>query len=487
MSTGDIIVRKFMEIKTQIIKALSEIQAAGILNTLLFLVLSVVIYLISVLAIKFTIRKLKYLEEVRKPLRKLFFYFSLFLFWQKVPGGFAGFMANVMLFFFMLKLLKVMDFFIMDILIKRYARQEVLQIFRDIIKAVIWLVIILITLRSLFGFSVQDIAITSAVLTAALGFAFQDTLVNIIAGISIIMEKTFKIGDVVQLTSGEIGVVTQINWRTTRFKNRQNQIVVLPNKELATAQLIHFNFYNQIARIFTVGVSYQSPPGEVKKLILDYLAIFPEILNKPEPEVFLKDYKDFYIEYQIRFFIEDFSHSLQIEDRVKTGLWYLFKRNNVEIPLPIRNVFLQNPEEEKIPEGEKIIAFAYGENVPLFLEEDSFFELLEGSLVFKDKGQNNQLEQIQEGEYLYVSPELKGACREIVSLVPGGEDVKLRLFIPEAGKRDDFKEEVKEKSKEKLAAAQEKQKTNWSGAKAHEENFIDHFLNINFYNRKGKK
>ena len=239
MNWDQIIYGKFLELKKDFLDTLSQINIWNVALTLgsILAILFLLLFLIKILT-----RKFKELEEVRGTLRKLSFQLIYYIFWKQLPGGFASFMASLSLFFLMLKILKAMDFIIVDVIFIRHSRKEVLQIFRDIVKAMIWLIIILIMLKDIFGFSIQDIAITSAVVTAAFAFAFQDTLVNLIAGISISVEKSFKLGDFVQLKSGEMGYVIQTSWRTTRIKNRKNQIVVVPNKELASAEIINYNY-----------------------------------------------------------------------------------------------------------------------------------------------------------------------------------------------------------------------------------------------------
>jgi small-conductance mechanosensitive channel len=487
MSIDTIILNKLAEIKKELLSAIAQIQTAGILNIILTLVISVLFYFLAVFVIKILTRKFDYLQEIRSSLKKLFFYFLFFLFWKQLSGGFASLMANIGLFFFMLKLLKISDYIIVDVFMARHARGEVQQIFRDIIKAVVWVVIILIMLKGIFGFSVQDIAITSAVMTAAIGFAFQDTLVNIISGISIIVEKTFKIGDVIQLKSGELGVVIQINWRTTRIKNRKNQVVVLPNKELANSELINYNYYNQIARIFTVGVAYHNPPGYVKKCILEYLQAFPEVLKVPPPEVFVTGYNDFSIEYQIRFFITDFEHAFQIEDKVKTGIWYLFKRNNIEIPFPIRNIYLHQAAEKKEtePPGRAQMGFSAGENILVFLSPDTSIQVEEGILELQDIYTGKVVRELKQGERIYLAREFFRALKDDFLLT--SHDAKIRILV-EGEMTAEEKEEMNRRSEDWIQGIEEElrmRKTTHLQTKR-EENFINHFLNINF-NIKDKK
>lgn len=402
--------KKFAEIKTQFWETIKDLQSANLFNIFLFLALAIVLYIVSLLAIKILARKIKDIEDMQKPLRRFSFYLYFFLFWRQVPGDVGSFLANFSLFFLMIKSLKLIDHLIMDVWIKRYSRVEVLQIFRDVGKGIIWAIMILLLMKYLFGFSVESITVTSAVLTAAIGFAFQDTLVNLIAGFSVILEKTFKIGDIVHLKTGEVGVITQINWRTTLLENLRKQVIVVPNKELASFQLIHQNYYRCISRIFNVSVSYKHSPSRVKDIVKKYLKRFPEILKNPAAEVYLTAYKEYYIEYEIRFFLKDLMHSLTVEDRIKTGLWYLFKREGIKIPYPVQEISIHEGKDFKAQITPKLY-FGSGEDVFGELNLPAFVRVEKGELSFRvgdDKAE--VLKTFRQGEYLYLSEEL---CRAL--------------------------------------------------------------------------
>ncbi len=286
---GEFISNNFNKLRNEIIEIINNIN---IVKIGIAIALAIIFYLFLFFLIKILARKFKDLQIIKRNLNKVVFYFIAIIFLSQIPGGLSNFLESLFLFFLMLQALKILDYIIVDIIYIKRTKKEPSKIFRDIIKAVLWIIIFLMMLKSIFGFSIQDIAITSAVVTAALAFSFQDTMVNIISGISLSSEKLVKIGDFIQLKTGEMGTVIQTSWRSTRIRNKKNLVVIVPNKAIATAEIINHTYYKQTGRLFTVHASLFDDPIHVKNIILEYLKSVEQVLDYPHPNVFLKEYKD---------------------------------------------------------------------------------------------------------------------------------------------------------------------------------------------------
>ncbi|HPQ48512.1 MAG TPA: mechanosensitive ion channel [Spirochaetota bacterium] len=419
-----LIKEKILLAYSEFLNSVENIKVIGIINIGIIIVSSIVFYTLSSIIFILLSRKYESFKQISKPLKRFVFYILFFLLWEEIPGSFASFMSNLSIFIALIKLMKIMDYFIVDVLMVKHYRTDVLQIFRDIIKAVIWIIMGMILIKTLFGFSIKDIAITSAVATAAIGFAFQDTLVNLISGVSIIAEKSFKIGDIIELKDGEIGTVLQINWRTTRIKNRKNQVIIVPNKELASAKIIHYNLMPNIARIFTIGLPYNTEPVVIKKEILSFLKTYDDVLKDPEPEVILTNFKDYFIEYQVRFFTNNIKDAIYLEDKIKTGLWYMLKRKGINIPFPIINVI--NQQESNNIEN----IYGYGENLINYIDNNIFL-IKTGSIILFNEKNNKEILEFKEGECLTIEDITKKTLIEnFIILTPRQNSVILKLENP---------------------------------------------------------
>ena len=176
---------------------------------------------------------------------------------------------------------------------------------------------------------------TSAVGAVVVGFALQDTLGNMFAGLAIQIDKPFRVGH--WITAGDWeGVVLEVTWRATKLRTRFGNEVIIPNSELGRQAVNNYSEPVTPTRLFVqVGTSYDTPPGVVKESIVRALEREPSILKSPAPQVLLHDFGDSALINRVYFWIDDFSHDEIAYDRVRCAIYYAFQRDGIEIPYPI--------------------------------------------------------------------------------------------------------------------------------------------------------
>jgi small-conductance mechanosensitive channel len=223
------------------------------------------------------------------------------------------------------------------------------KIIRDIIQAVVYFVLFLGLLQGL-GVEPGQLLTTSALLTAAIGLAMQDTLGNLVAGLSVQVQQPFTVGDWVQFDADpkNIGRITEVNWRATTLLTLDDFQVVVPNGLLAKAAVrVYTRPTKVVRRNVYVQAPYGTPPKRVHKIILDALKGASLILSNPPPNVVTSDFKDSGIEYWVRIYIDDFSKRDIAEANARDRIWYAFARHHVTIPFPQRIVHLEQHSDER--------------------------------------------------------------------------------------------------------------------------------------------
>jgi len=177
---------------------------------------------------------------------------------------------------------------------------------------------------------------TTAVGAVVIGLALQDTLGNLFAGLAIQVEKPFRVGDWVTLSSQD-GMVSEITWRATKMRTKAGNFVVVPNSVLAKDTITNYSEPTRHLRLFVeVGASYDTPPNLVKAVINEALRDEPDILHERGTEVLLVNFADSAITYRVRFWIGDFEADERVKDRVRTLIYYALKRHGITIPYPIQ-------------------------------------------------------------------------------------------------------------------------------------------------------
>ncbi|MEO5359156.1 MAG: mechanosensitive ion channel family protein [Nitrospirota bacterium] len=232
---------------------------------------------------------------------------------------------------------KIADYFFNTLYIEK-AKIAVPKLIHDIVTAIIYSVALFAILKIQFGIDLTPVITTSAVFSMVIGLALQDTLTNLIAGVVLHIENPFRINDWVRIKDTD-GKVVEINWRTTKLLTRENDYLVIPNGNIIKDTILSVNYPSteQIMSLF-VGVDYDTPPNKVKQVI-ESVCLKTYTEKMPPPEVRLVKYNDSSIEYEIRVWINDYGLKHHIANIIMTKLWYAFKRENIRIPFPIRDVY----------------------------------------------------------------------------------------------------------------------------------------------------
>ena len=254
-------------------------------------------------------------------------------------------------------LLRLVLYMYGDLFVVRWKKGSFPAAFKNIITAVVTVVAVLILLKEILDINVTSMIATTTVLTATIGLAFQSTLANMLAGLTIHLEKPLKQGDWIS-AGGHEGYVQDITLRSTRIKTIENNEVFIPNSKVLSEAVVNYSLPDgSTIRKLSVGVSYQVPPNTVRKTVLDVLAAIPDVHRHPEPLVRIKNYGDFSVHYEVRYTIHDFQRHLDIDAELMNLLWYRFKRDGIEIPFPIQTVHLKEiTAESRRAEREQAIA-----------------------------------------------------------------------------------------------------------------------------------
>ncbi len=182
----------------------------------------------------------------------------------------------------------------------------------------------------------EKIVATTAVGAVVIGFALQDTLGNLFAGLAIQIEKPFRVGHWVTI-GGKDGMVSEITWRATKIRTKAGNFVVVPNSALSRDTITNYSEPTRDTLVeVDVGASYDTPPNEVKAVIRTALRGAPLLMADPAPEVLVADFAASAITYRVRAWTADFADDERVRDRVRSRIYYAFRRHGVTIPYPVQ-------------------------------------------------------------------------------------------------------------------------------------------------------
>lgn len=191
---------------------------------------------------------------------------------------------------------------------------------------------------------------TSAILSIVLGLALQESLSNVFGGIMLTVDRPFKPGDWIDV-DGQEGKVLDSNWRSTRVLTRDDDVIYVPNSTLAKSNVTNYSAPDPDKMVRRkIGVDYAAPPNKVRAVLIELMKGVEGVLSKPVPDVLVLDYADFAVLYEMRFWITDYDRREHIEAEVMRLVWYHFKREGINIPFPVRDVYLRREKPAVRPE-----------------------------------------------------------------------------------------------------------------------------------------
>jgi len=248
-------------------------------------------------------------------------------------------------------------------------KTKIPKLTRDFVLLAIYAVITFVVLRTKGDVNLAGLITTSAVLTAVIGLAAQNTLGNLFAGLALQLERPYAIGDWIRY-GDSTGRVVGIGWKSTRLVTFENEMIYVPNMDIAKTVLINYSKpTRKLWMVINLGVEYGAPPNKVREVLMGVLEQEPAVLKEPKPTIRVLDYGDFAITYKIRFMYEDYGSMPTLRGAIMNNIWYALRRNDIRIPFPIRDVHHRHIErryEEAQLSRERESAMQDIDSVPIF-------------------------------------------------------------------------------------------------------------------------
>jgi len=278
-------------------------------------------------------------------------------------------------FFLLVFTIKTLAYFIFDFLLLKKQGIRYPKLVKDVLVFILYIVGILLILSYYLHIKITALWASSAVLTVVIGFALQDILGNLFSGIILNFEDSFKLSDWVRINEWE-GRVEQFGWRSFKIRTIDRELIVIPNQAASKAEVLIYGSERQpVALKIKVGASYHDSPDRVSEAIGHVLASMADICREPLPVVQLKNFGDFSLDYEVKFWILDYSQHNVITAEVRRRIWYAFKRQNIQIPYPVRELYQPREKAEAIPRQVLVDALK-GNDILRTIDEKEFLKLL---------------------------------------------------------------------------------------------------------------
>ncbi|MGD8342367.1 MAG: mechanosensitive ion channel family protein [Desulfobacterales bacterium] len=210
---------------------------------------------------------------------------------------------------------------------------------------IVYTVAIIIALDML-GVNVMPFIAGAGVAGVAVGFAAKDTLSNLIAGILLIIDRPFEVGDRIEVWRAPVGSATwgdviDIGLRATKIKTTDNIIIIIPNNEIMLRDIINYTHISEKIRVrINIGIAYDADLPKAKELILQVAKATEWVADEPAPKVVVRNFGESSVDLQLRVWIKDARQRMNTISHITDAVKESFDAKGIEIPYPKRDIHI---------------------------------------------------------------------------------------------------------------------------------------------------
>lgn len=279
---------------------------------------------------------------------------------------------------------RFLDYLIFNAFLRGSQQSEISSLLRNVFSIIVYIVAFFIIFNSQYPkVDLAALFTTSTILGIVIGLALQDTLGNLFAGLAMQADQPFQVGDVIQISNRGTGVVENVSWRGVKIRTFQNKLLVISNSVLGKETIEVAPRENLNARIVFFNSLYTNSPAKTIQVVREAVRQVENVSQKIRPVVRIRNLGENGIEFEIKYWLEDYARYNDTDALIRQRVWYVFQRENIDFAYPTRTIHVEKePEKSAISEEENTI-FERLSIIPLFapLSDEETRKLAQGTNV----------------------------------------------------------------------------------------------------------
>ena len=182
----------------------------------------------------------------------------------------------------------------------------------------------------------------------AIGFAAKDTLSNIIAGMLLIIDRPFEVGDRIEVWTAPVGSATwgdvlDIGLRATKIQTTDNIIIIIPNNEIMKRDIVNYTIISKDIRVrVNIGIAYDADLKKAKEAIIRVAESVEWVAKEPPPKVVVRNFGESSVDLQLRVWIVDARKRMDTISHITDKVKEEFDNEGIEIPYPKRDIIIKS-------------------------------------------------------------------------------------------------------------------------------------------------
>lgn len=341
-------------------------------------------------------------------------------------------------------LIRYANFVVFSLILRNATQNEVASLVRSVVSIIVSIVAFFIIFQSQYpNVELAPLFTGSTILGIVVGLALQDTLGNLFAGIALQADQSFQVGDVINIQSNRwVGVIEQVSWRGIKIRTFQNKVVVVSNAVLGREIIEVAPKDNLNARLIFFNTLYSHSPSKTIHELRDAIARIDNVSPKFRPIVRIRNLGDNGIDWEVKYWLEDYTKHNDTDAAVRQRIWYVFQREKINFAFPTRTIHIERkPIEPEVTETVNEIAMRLAD-VALFapLSENEMQRIAESVAAKIFSADEPIVRRGQEGNSMFVVHrgsvrvqvrEASGKAKVIMKLAEGDFFGEMGLFTGE--------------------------------------------------------
>lgn len=236
----------------------------------------------------------------------------------------------------------------------RVKRIDAPTLIRNIFTIVAFTLFFLIAFSLLFpGVNLGALFTTSAIFGVILGLALQDTLGNFFAGISLQADRPFQVGDVISVgAQRHNGVIEEISWRAIKIRTFTNHVVLIANSTAAKEPIEVCPRDNLNARLVFFNTLYTDSPAKTIHVVREAVREAENVSPKVTPIVRMRNLGENGVDYEVKYWLEDYAKFNDTDALVRQRIWYAFRRAGLNFAYPTRTLHVERRPSAALRDGD---------------------------------------------------------------------------------------------------------------------------------------
>ena len=243
---------------------------------------------------------------------------------------------------------RFITYLIFQAALRRSGQSEISSLLKTVLSMIIYVVAFFIIFQSQYPeVQLAPLFTGSAIIGIVVGLALQDTLGNLFAGIALQADQPFQVGDVVSISNRGVGVVEGVSWRGVKIRTFQNKLLVMSNSVMGKETIEVAPRDNLNARLVVFHTLYTNSPSKTSHVIREAVRQVENVSPKIRPVVRIMNLGESGIDWEVKYWAEDYSKFNDTDALIRQRIWYVFNREKIGFPFPTRTVHIESKADEE--------------------------------------------------------------------------------------------------------------------------------------------